>query len=494
MKRNSLTTAVLAGLTGLAGMASVSHAVNVNPDGLGQVLLYPYYTVRGGNDTLISIVNTTSDHKAVKVRFMEALNSREVLDFNLYLSPWDVWTAALQETAAGGGKMTTTDRSCTVPNLFELQGGVQDFLNFQYTGPNNDRGPQGIERTASGYIEVIEMGVVTDSTVQGFIKHVNGVPGNCNALTGLWTTGPWATDPSFGLAPPSGGLFGSGTIVNVRQGTMLSYNAVAIDSFWSAGVISHTDPGSILPNLNSGDTTSRVFVNRTGVVDVDEQVWLEGVEAVNATIMHNQLFNEYGVLDVLAGRTEWVMTFPTKAFHVDNAPGGKILGAGPIPPFTNLWLQGGAGGQACERVTPRVWDREEREPATGIIVSPPPPKGFFEICREAEIIRFSRDGNIPAATEIFGEPERPAFSTLTPTNFELPAGFQEGWLRFDFADGDNRTSRPAVRTGDRYVGLPVIGFSAQTFNNGVLPGGTLSNYGATFNHRGSRKVLGGTQS
>src|SRR6056297_3229872 len=107
MKRNTLTAAVFAGLTGVAGMVSVSHAVNLNPDGLGQVLLYPYYTVRGGNDTLISVVNTTSDVKAVKVRFIEALNSAEVLDFNLYLSPFDVWTAALTETDSGGGQMIT---------------------------------------------------------------------------------------------------------------------------------------------------------------------------------------------------------------------------------------------------------------------------------------------------------------------------------------------------------------------------------------------------
>ncbi|MFU8832499.1 MAG: hypothetical protein ACNA7J_10120, partial [Wenzhouxiangella sp.] len=200
MKRNTLTTAVLAGLTGMAGMVSVSNAVNVNPDGLGQVLLYPYYSARGGNDTLISIVNTTERGKAVKIRFIEALNSREVLDFNIYLSPFDVWTAVVTATEAGGARMLTGDATCTVPYFFgspnENGVGEQLFLDFQYNAAavpsvgfagTIDGGPSGIERTASGYIEVIEMGTFVEQpasaggegSVAFWAKHdETGVPNN----------------------------------------------------------------------------------------------------------------------------------------------------------------------------------------------------------------------------------------------------------------------------------------------------------------------------
>ena len=41
MKRNSLTTAVVAGIAGVAGFAGLANAVDLNPDGLGQVLIYP---------------------------------------------------------------------------------------------------------------------------------------------------------------------------------------------------------------------------------------------------------------------------------------------------------------------------------------------------------------------------------------------------------------------------------------------------------------------
>src|SRR5688572_6560925 len=95
MKKNSLTTALLAGLAGAAGLATTAHAVNLNPDGLGQALVYPYYTVNGGNQTVLTVVNTADNVKAVKVRFLESRNSREVIDFNLYLSAFDVWTGTV---------------------------------------------------------------------------------------------------------------------------------------------------------------------------------------------------------------------------------------------------------------------------------------------------------------------------------------------------------------------------------------------------------------
>ena len=129
MNRKNLTAAVLAGLAGAAGLAGTAQAVNLNPDGLGQVLIYPYYTANDGNNTLLSVVNTTNNAKAVKVRFLEGFNSREVLDFNLYLSHHDVWTAAIAKAEAlvqptSEAYETDTfliinDDSCTVPYLYE---------------------------------------------------------------------------------------------------------------------------------------------------------------------------------------------------------------------------------------------------------------------------------------------------------------------------------------------------------------------------------------
>ncbi|NDY94974.1 hypothetical protein [Wenzhouxiangella limi] len=544
MKRNTLTTAVLAGLTGIAGMASVANAVNVNPDGLGQVLLFPYYSARGGNDTLISIVNTAERGKAVKVRFIEALNSREVLDFNLYMSPFDVWTASITATDGGGAKMVTRDTSCTVPYFVgDSEDGVgeQEFLDFEYTGArtNFDGGPQGIERTASGYIEVIEMAEmavgeggsydpnedgITPGIVEWASKHVNGVPRACSLLERFWTQNDpvalWLQSANFGFTSgtgeeatfngATGGLYGSGSIINVADGTMFSYNATAIDGFWAAGTGSHTNPGSVLPGLNSG-TNAESFVFDNGALENNQWDSTTPVLALNAALTLDQVLNEYVTDADINARTEWVMTFPTRRFHVDALGKGLIdPGDDAIPPFTRTWfytVDDGAVDRrffACEDMSISFWDREEQTEGIDVgppIVSPPPPEqapDLFQLCAEANVIRFASDDSLPDATEILGEPLRESpFRSLGYTNFELP--FDSGWARFElgaipsnsgvFEDNDGVRRSVSSTDGRQVFGLPVVGFGVTTYTNGDAGAGVLANYGGTYQHRGTRAFV-----
>ena len=88
--------------------AAPVHAVRVNPDGHGQALVYPYYTARSsaaGNAyvTAIAVTNATARPKALKVRFLEGKVGTPVLDFNLFLAAYDVWTAGVVGAGAGAG-------------------------------------------------------------------------------------------------------------------------------------------------------------------------------------------------------------------------------------------------------------------------------------------------------------------------------------------------------------------------------------------------------
>lgn len=77
------------------GMVAQSHAMKMQANNLGQMLLSPIYvTTADGLNSEITVVNTRTDAAVkAKVVFREALNSSEVLDFIIYLTPGDVWRA-----------------------------------------------------------------------------------------------------------------------------------------------------------------------------------------------------------------------------------------------------------------------------------------------------------------------------------------------------------------------------------------------------------------
>lgn len=279
----SLPKAIALAAAGLGMAVSAQAAVNVNPDGLGQVLLYPVYTTDNGNDTYISVTNTTNEFKAVKVRFLEGEQSREVLDFNLYLSPYDVWNGAISRTDAGA-KLATGDNSCTAPAI--PAGGVE-FRGYEYGA-----GATAGERGRIGYVEVIEMGTVTDGALQTAIKHVKGVPSNCGAVVAAWQTGgTWANDNNAGISAPTGGLYGIGTIINVPKATEIGYDAVALDNFWdleSSEVARHTFTGSLFPNLGQGIAEATFKNGVTAEFD-------NGAQAVSAVLMKEFIANDFAV-------------------------------------------------------------------------------------------------------------------------------------------------------------------------------------------------------
>jgi len=524
MNRKNLTAAVLAGLAGAAGIVGSAQAVNINPDGLGQVLIYPYYTVNNNAVTLLSVVNTTGEAKAVKVRFTEGENTREVLDFNLYMSKYDVWTASLEMNDDGVPEMTTTDTTCTVP-YFYGNGGSQVFLPFALT----DGGSVDISRATEGHFEMIEMGTLIDDALSGNSEgsaaaatHISGVPDDCQQLVDAWTDpddtvvgdeGYWLRDPFIDMEAPSGGLFGGGALVNVDKAVMVSYDATAINGFATdvlANDLLHAEPGSVLPSLNSGDVFNGVVFLDDGSVQ-DSGTLARGVDAVSYVFMHDQIMNEYTTeMATLAG-TEWVMTFPTKHFYVYAPSAGQPV---PVTPFTTVWDSDDDDPEACEVVLlDTIWDREERtfidpivtgEPVPPI-VSPAPPGVIidpdpiipFTLCYETSIIAFGDP--LRALTETV---DGPVTTLLGSSNYHVIDNsileFEYGWARLQLddypydadLDGTIDEDEALFTRGDLggLQGLPVTGFAVQHFLNGFLGegGNTIGNYGGIFTHKGTR--------
>jgi len=483
MNRNNLTTAVIAAIAGVAGIANMASAVNLNPDGLGQVLLYPYYTVNSGQNTLLSVVNTTAIGKAVKVRFLEGYNSREVLDFNLFLSPFDVWTAAVFSLSDGGvsgagAGIFTLDKSCTAP-AFTTTGlsngaGFQAFLNYAYTDPNSDTGPTGDDRTREGHFEMISMAdIVAPSALATDITHVNGVPPGCSKAEA-------AFEALSTVAPPTSGLFGAASVVNVLQGTFYAYNADALDGFTATTLVRGT--GSLEPSLaNVNDlsgTTATSFVFNDGVLltsPYDATVNpSQAIDAVSSVFAAANIYNEYVSTGDGSEGTDWVVNFPTKRFYVDPLYLPTTATAA-IAPFEHLFgakETGNGLGLSCTVVGIAVFDREEGSAVTTTCGFSPCPPGQppSSICHETNVITFDTTGT----ASILG-------SALTANI--LPQGSAGGWANLTLT-GNTHSMRPATN-GNVFNGLPITGFAAAEFVNGSV-NGVLANYSGVYRHRQSR--------
>lgn len=168
MFRGAAVAAAIAG-----SMAAYNaQAVNLATDGIGEVAIAPFYTVRDGWSTLINLTNTQNAPVAVKVRFHEAHNSRDVLDFLVLLSANDVFTGIVTEDANGNAVFRSTDsannagdRTCTIPtaiNIADSNGNLPNVqlssAGFRASNADNDRGDQTNDRLKEGYIEFIVMG------------------------------------------------------------------------------------------------------------------------------------------------------------------------------------------------------------------------------------------------------------------------------------------------------------------------------------------------
>ena len=516
MKRNSLTTAVVAGIAGTVGIANLASAVNLNPDGLGQVLIYPYYTVNsngtGDNlQTLFSVVNTTDQGKAIKVRFVEGYNSREVRDFHVYLSPFDVWTAALFKLPdSEAANLLTEDNSCTVPAikgstlppLKQLPDGRSylPFTNQRFSGGNKDGGPEGLERTREGHFEIIEMGTVVNATKNSLtnLTHVAGTPKNCGALVAAWvaaTPGYWVADPNTDIEAPTGGLFGTALLVDIANGVSAGYNADAIDGFVSNGVDNlHKDPGNTSPSLASigaSDPTATAYVFDNG--RLIQATYGAGagnkIDAVSALFTHNDIFNEYVLGGGATATTDWVVTFPTKNFYVDRP-------APALAPFAEVFkaYTGPFTGESKVQVGLFPFDREEGSPGActgsdadnpncGVCFSPcDPGDSTIPVLRyEAQVISFK------SAAAFAADPTSPVLGSQLTSNVDVSADFLSvGWMRVALNPTTESHLLSASTEGEVFEGLPVTGFAVTNYINGNAAPGKLANYSGLWRHKGSR--------
>ena len=512
MKKNLMSLAVAASVAGAATTAQA--AMYLDPEGTGQVLLFPYYNAVGTNETYIHIVNTTDDAKAVKVRMLEYINSQEVLDFNLYLSPKDHFAFTIfQHPEGDNAALVTMDNSCTVPALGSATGlggtlegfvredgaKVQPFLPYayqeEYSGLDFDA------RSQVGHVEVIEMGVLTDENTasttafnpKAYATHdAAGVPANCAALVGAWssvsaTTGTWTSDATTQIGAATGGLYGISNVLDSTDAAAFGIEPAAIDSFWAAGASNHTDPGNLKPSLGEGSKEAII----TAGADAYTLAYTgtgAGWDAVSSLFMSDTISNDVMLNPVVNGATDWVVTFPTKKAYVNDAVRS---------PFSDLYAKGTASkpltykgtNLSCEVITLDQWNREESTVAVGIdgpAFSPTPPKAETPgqtLCLETNTLAMGAAGTASVTNTVLAGT---GTEYLPASNLSFKAGETEGWMRMTFsqatqildaATSDRSGGNGASNTANTQLkGLPVMGFAAFKYVNGDRTFGFVSDH------------------
>lgn len=260
-----------------------------------QVLVFPYYNTNNGFSTSFNIRNTSSDTKAVKIRFRESKLSNDVLDFNAYLSPYDHFTLSVSPNASGQATLSTSDKTCTFPAI--PAGGIAFKGNVYKNTTDVD--------AREGYLEVIEMGVIPTSAVlvssattkiADSVLHVNGVPKNCSVISTAWKDGTFTQGganayvdnvlhTTAALQPknidaPTGGLQGWSFLLDIAKGNAFVAMPVAIRNYQTATAATATGVTTgrggaqhyrsddaktfLLPSLASGNSQQSVAVNAAG--------------------------------------------------------------------------------------------------------------------------------------------------------------------------------------------------------------------------------------
>jgi len=529
-KRKSLYTAVVAGLGALG--ASQAGAVNLSTDGTGQVLLYPYYTVRSGMITSITVVNTnTTRTKVSKVRFLEGKNSAEVLDFNLWLSPRDVWTGSIVDTATGAG-VYSVDNSCTAPYVNAratppvTATAPAPFVNYYYTGQVQntyyDNGGTTLDRTREGYVEIIEMANVADTlgfgalstatgnTLAAAVKHAGtGIPANC-AVVNVNTVFA-APD----MLPPTGGLMGEYIIISAATGTEFASNPVALQNFQGPGTQLYSIPGNLAPQLSAVNPDRSDVIRVTGagspVVTTVASWTVAGgapIDAVSAILMRSSIMNEFDVSTNF--KTDIVVTQPTKRFYVP-AGTAALSAADPTPaigPYANTFASATAdAAKSCDTIFPQAYDREEAPYTTqaGVVFSPVPVgqgPGLGSLCWESTVMTVvpGTAGAALATSQVFKSANS---ASLTLPSSGSSSNYATGWAALwptslaatsatgnhpgqfvsgggagalNVANTANGGLRDIAAGGLRYRGLPAIGFAAtQAILGGQGYGGIFDN-------------------
>jgi|GEM_PF-1494732 len=455
----------------------VNSAIHISPTGQGQALIFPYFSVANGLNTVVSINNNKSTPKAVKVNIREAKGSQAMYSFNLYLESYDIWTMGLVETN-GFINLYSNDRSCV--------------LNLD--APNQTEAEDWEWQT--GMIEVIEMAGFPFGS--DFFDEPGPDEENCNEIAEAWEDGGiWTADDTTQLLPVTGGLTGQATVFDVTNGFSFQVPSVTLGGFFAENSIAHFAPDSGLPNLSSGDNKSLVIYQGQPITTQ----WPTGYEAVSALLMKISTENEFSIEQVVDAKNEWVINFPTIQYHLANTETTK-----PFKTNENAWPIDNDFLDEDEfiftnRDSSTISDREgfvKSYPYGIVDPSDPNGRGFAKILNSA-VNTDILVKNVPRINDEFIYPDSSISGEVRGNviTTEISAIFTEDDDRLiNFGkmtevmlyDVNDRGVNVNDQSQQLYHGLPFIAFSYTQFTNASAQPGKLATYASVKMNHSEMKI------
>jgi hypothetical protein len=459
----------------------------------------------------VSVINTSNATQVIKVRLRRATDSMDALDFNVVLSPYDVWTGYVENNEPNTGvedqiRFYSNDKSCTVPAATPNPAGPAYFAV-----PDEFK-----DFAEEGYIEIIGMGQAdVNQAISKDALHVNGVPTDCAALQSNFLAYGVRNvfNPTIAVQPApldaslegninseqtaSGGELSNYTapgnfmkvsyfIKDSDSGIEMGDNAVMISDFMDgpsmtnqlAALLGSEDlQGYDYPDLNGGAPLS--FDEGVGASDTRFEL-LRGILGSRA-IINDWSKNTSGDFTV---DTDWVVTAPGQ-YTMLKTPEyiASLTGTVSYDPTTMPAANAGCAVGSCDNrdlpltITPIVFDREEQSevvPPDEIVISPTPsvpvPPGTLPY--EVNVIEWGLEPVLDAG----------AATTIDVTLNDA----QNGWAQLELTSA----SSPAVcqyTVSDLQEPVctsvsgeaPIVGFAAWQRNFGGNPD---ANYGRIVAH------------
>ena len=478
---------VVPGTAGSATTLAAANNLKIASTGVGHALIVPYFTTQGTHSTLLNLVNTDQKNgKAVKLRFRGASNSDDLFDISIFLSPGDVWTAAV--SASGElSALTTNDTSCTLPSAAQIKETAGKFSVNRVNGVAAE--------TREGYVEILNMADVPPNTAANgansalytATKHVNSVVPCTQAVMDLQANPLVANDPvndpvTRGYSWPTGGLMANWTIVDVNTKASFSGEAIALNAI--SGVTLAGDFITGAGNLVfSPQTTERVVVGAAAPLTADPLLKGGFVRAASydfpdlstpytagsatpeiqadelaRALSTTSISNEYITDPSVSFATDWVFSMPTRRYAValNYAESGakRLVTNGDVSGLINNFFDRNNtslskdGSRICvDAGQLKAYDREENS-RTSFVISP---DNILQFCGEVSVLTFNGKASVLGAQLAVKD---------------IDTKFVDGWMNI------GTTNKV---TG---FGLPVMGYAV-----GKAVGAGASNFGGTWMHR-----------